>query len=268
MTPRLAVAAALLVSTAALAAPLDLVVYDPPQVKWDGKGHFVVVNDQEVYRGDVLTDVWEDVPDAEAGQVSGAATDLKPSRTSPDGKSRAEVQAQTYSGKGTWKGADFKPPKHGVAELRVSRGKKSTLSRSWNDGLFLATPYWSPDGRYVAWVLKTSDWQGMDGSVQLYVVIGSGGNPRAQVLAAPDVLKQAGGPVTKAVEAAGLTVVLVGKAQKPRDQSVVYAAKGFEAAAKRAAAAVPGGATVEPLTWKPGVELVVALGRSALGGGK
>jgi len=268
MTPRLTVAAALLVGTAALAAPLDLVVYDPPQVKWDGAGHFIVVNDQEVFRGDVRTDVWEEVPDAEAGRVSSAAKDLKPSRTSPDGKSRAEVQAQTYSGRGTWKGADFKPPKHGVAELRVARGKKSTLSRSWNEGLAHATPYWSPDGRYIAWLLRSSTWEGMDGSVAMYVVIGSGGGARAQVLAAPDVLKQAGATVTKAVEAAGLTVVLVGKAQKPREQSVVYAAKGFEAAAKRAAAAVPGGATVEPLTWKPGVELVVALGRSALGGDK
>ena len=39
----------------------------------------------------------------------------------------------------------------------------------------------------------------------------------------------------------------------------VFAAKGFEAEAKKAAAALPG-ARVDKLTWKAGFELVVVLG--------
>ena len=54
------------------------------------------------------------------------------------------------------------------------------------------------------------------------------------------------------------------QAQKPRQKSVVYAEKGFEAQAARVAAALPGGASVEALTWKAGAEVVIAAGSSVL----
>src|SRR5207245_1905749 len=66
--------------------------------------------------------------------------------------------------------------------------------------------------------------------------------------------------VKKALTAAGLTTLREAKATAVRDTSVVYAAKGAEAVAKQVAASVPGGATVEPLTWKSDAAVIVALG--------
>jgi hypothetical protein len=100
------------------------------------------------------------------------------------------------------------------------------------------------------------------------VIVGSGGGPRTQILAAADILAKVTPGVTKAAEGAGLTVVFTGKAKQPRDSTIVYAAEGFEEVASRAAAAMPGGATVEALSWEVAADVVVAVGKSALGGGK
>lgn len=60
-------------------------------------------------------------------------------------------------------------------------------------------------------------------------------------------------------------VVDVSEALKQRERSVVYAAAGREEAAARLASRIPGGASVEPLTWEvPQACLVVALGASAV----
>jgi hypothetical protein len=62
-----------------------------------------------------------------------------------------------------------------------------------------------------------------------------------------------------ALEEAGFTPTASDLAKGSHAGTVVFAAKGFEAEAKKAAAAFPG-ARVEKLTWKAGFELVVVLG--------
>lgn len=62
-----------------------------------------------------------------------------------------------------------------------------------------------------------------------------------------------------ALEGAGIAPTAEGEAKGSHPGTVVFAAKGFEAEAKTAAAALPG-AKVDKLTWKPGYELVVVLG--------
>jgi len=52
------------------------------------------------------------------------------------------------------------------------------------------------------------------------------------------------------------------EAQKARPKTVVYVAKGSEAQAKALAALLPGGAAVEPLTWKVNASVVIAVGAS------
>ncbi len=68
-----------------------------------------------------------------------------------------------------------------------------------------------------------------------------------------------------ALEKAGFAPTHQRAAQDARNRSVVYAAKGNEMDAARIAAALPGGATVEPLTWTAQFDVVVALGHSAQG---
>jgi hypothetical protein len=192
----------------------------------------------------------------------------KPSRTSPDGKAKAEVKLTAQTGEGEWKGGTYKPPSQSSAEFSVERDGKSTPSLRWYSGAADLETYWSPDGKYVAWVVRPSTWEGMDGSKTWSIGVGTGGTPRVQLLADKAILAKAVPAVTDAIVAAGFTPTWSGPALKARDGTVVYAADGYDEAAKKAAEAVPGGATVDKLSWKADAELVIAIGKSALKGGK
>src|SRR5262249_33644906 len=102
-------------------------------------------------------------------------------------------------------------------------------------------------------------------SYTLTVVTGSAG-PRVRLVADKSLLGKAAEAAALALEAKGFGPGFIGKAMKARDASVVYFADGFEAQAKEAAAALPGGGTTEKLTWPAAAELVVALGKTAAGG--
>ena len=58
---------------------------------------------------------------------------------------------------------------------------------------------------------------------------------------------------------AGFAPIADGEAKARHPTTVIFAAKGFEAEAKKAAAVLPD-AKVDKLTWKPGYELVVVIG--------
>jgi hypothetical protein len=255
-----------LASSVALAAPVT-VTTQTPQVFWKEPNSFVVSTMEGEFQLNVRTGATRslesqgDAPDGALGR------ELKSSRTSPDGKAKATIKVQVQTGDGAWAGGVFTPPGKLTTQLLVERDGKLSPSTSW-DGVRSADVFWSPDGRYVLWIVGTTDWMGMDGSSRVTLLVGGGGGPRTQILAAADVLEKVTPGVTKAAEASGLTVVFTGKAKKARDTTVVYAAKGFEEVAAKAAAAMPGGATVEPLSWEAGADVVIAAGRSALGGGK
>lgn len=259
---RLLLAAVVLGSGLAQADSLTGLVWgDAPRVLWDGRGAFVFELDGALRRYDVRT---SDV--AEVGDEVAGAVDLAPARTSPDDKASAAVKVLPGDSTGTWKAGVFTPGPGGDLELRVARAGM-TYVVSTVSSIASADVYWSPDSRYIAWVIQPSRWRGGDGSRSVAIYVGASG-PRAQVLAAPDVLKRSGQAAAAVVEGAGLAVVFVGPAKKARDRSVVYAARGFEAQAKQVAGKLAGGATVEALTWDAKAELVVALGQSALRGGR
>jgi hypothetical protein len=73
------------------------------------------------------------------------------------------------------------------------------------------------------------------------------------------------GRVADALEKAGFAPTGEGPAEEARASSVVYAAKGQEAAAKKITGIIPGGATIGELSWKTPFDVVVALGASAEG---
>lgn len=266
-----------LLCAAALGAPLSvgwaqdfsLTAQGFPDVRWQG-GAFVVEGMGESGVFDTRRARVLEGPQKEAflAKEDGEAVTLTPSRTSPDGKSKAVVVVNAAAAGGAWVGDQFRPAGITSAELRVERDGRAMVSRNWLHGVLEATTLWSPDGRYVAWVLTTSDWSGMDGSRSFQVVVGPGRGTRTQVLAAAEVLAKGSPKLLDAVEKAGLTLAFVGPAKKARPRSVVYAAKGFEADAQRLAALVPGGATVEPMSWASGADVVLAGGSSVLGGGR
>jgi hypothetical protein len=129
-------------------------------------------------------------------------------------------------------------------------------------GIWQAYP--SPDSAHVAWVFSGKEDLGSDQSQDIDEVWISGdGSFAVEILGLMDAKDTALPRVVKALTEAGFPPAKTGKAVKPRKASVVYTAKGAEAKAKAVAAAIPGGATVEPLTWKSDCDVVVAVGDSA-----
>jgi hypothetical protein len=193
--------------------------------------------------------------------------DLARHRASPDGKATANVKLLGGNGTGAWKDATWSPASASATELRVERDGQSWVSVSWSGTVKYVQPCWSPTGRQVAWLVTTTDWEEMGVGLPWHVIIGPGGYPRVHVVAEKALLDKVAPAVRDALDAKGLFTTYVGKAKKARDASVVYAAKGQEALAQKAAALIPGGATVDKLTWSVDADLVVALGKSA-GGAK
>lgn len=222
----------------------------------------------------------------EAWRRAHPLTQATPARASKDGRASAELTAKDAAVTGwsndgggfAFDGALIECPDDGSANMGGCGVKPATLT-AW---LTVAgkkrpaatftvagrngkvTPYWSPDGSRVAWVLEASAPNPFSGDPMKVLVEFSGnGSMAVELLADEALLKQIAPKVASALRKAGFPPARSGKAVKPREKSVVYAASGSEAVAKQVAAAVPGGATVEPLSWKTDCDVVVAVGKSA-----
>ncbi len=126
---------------------------------------------------------------------------------------------------------------------------------------------WSPDGRRIAWLFQGQRKNGAkerapNGDLlhpSFYeVVIDRTSGPRVQIIGNELLLDR----IAEAIEKAGFAPTGHEAAKETPKQSMVYARKGQEANAKAIAAAIPGGAKVEPLKRKSQFDIVVALGRS------
>jgi hypothetical protein len=188
----------LLVSWWSFAADLSGTTWGIPQVSWDPTGAFVFDSiEDSVTRYDVRTGQTSTVEDAATSFIA-----LSASRSSPDGKAMAEVKLNVPTEtEGNWKGATFTPPKSGNHQLVIQRGGRSFVTGQ-ADSIDTLSVYWSPDGRYVAWVVSPSRFHGMDGSSLVTASVGAAG-PQVQVLGMPEVLKVATSKVTAVVEKQG-----------------------------------------------------------------
>jgi hypothetical protein len=194
---------------------------------------------------------------------------LKSGPRSPDGKTQLEV------GKGgSWKNGQVlvkavcdgpdgdKAGPRTKTVIRAKTGKKSWTSAELELSHWKADasvePIWSPDGRRVAYLAHISN--GCKGPVFDHALtFGPVQGPRVQVLWVKERPFDDVFEAIDALEEAGFTPTASDLAKGSHAGTVVFAAKGFEADAKKAAAAFPG-ARVEKLTWKAGFELVVVLG--------
>jgi hypothetical protein len=122
--------------------------------------------------------------------------------------------------------------------------------------------FWSADGKRAAFVTNWG-WVMPENPGHGEVLFAPATGPRLELVADAKFSDAAAMAAMRALDAAGIVVLRRGKAKVERELSVVYAAKGAEDFAAKVAAAVPGGASVEPLTWKADAEVVLALGASA-----
>jgi hypothetical protein len=171
-----------------------------------------------------------------------------------------------------WKGATLRwnvGMGTAVVEVSTTCGKDrdaETIEQSTSamyQPTWSVTPNWDPAGHRVVFVFeeaKVKTMRGPDGGRIQYLILACG--PRVDVLA-PAGLENTTGKVAEAVEKAGFSVVSIGAAKAAREATVIYANPAHAEAAARLAASIPGGATVDKLTWKPDADLVVAIGASA-----
>jgi hypothetical protein len=196
---------------------------------------------------------------------------LKTGPKSPDGKLQVEAGKGgkwkdglfTVSGVSTWTGSDEEPPpvpKPTAIAFSVKAGKKRWPSKSLSfdhQNVDHSVEFvWSPDGKRVAYVVHTEGIGSPAGGYE--VAFGPTQGPRVQVLGVEKAPEEALTQAVLALEGAGFAPTGAGKAKGEHPTSVVFAAKGFEADAKKAAAAIPG-ARVDKLTWKVGYDLVVVI---------
>lgn len=185
---------------------------------------------------------------------------LSPVKAGREGLNGAVAEIVVTKNKlgGKWSDkAVWTPGGYSGSELRVSRGGKSYISVDWFSSVDNARPIWAPDGKHLAWFLWSSGVQEEDSGFHL--CFGSAGLPRVHVLGAPALLKTRAPEVRTTLDGQGFVTTYLGKALKARDTTVIYAAKGMDEEAAKAAKAI-GGAKIEPLSWTVDADLVVALG--------
>ena len=123
----------------------------------------------------------------------------------------------------------------------------------------------SPNTLRVAWLLcRAGDAAGGNAEPpEFKVLLGPAAGPRIELLGAEAMDPMSLKRTTEALAKAGFVAIRRSVAQDKRARSVVYAPKQLMALAQRVAKAIPGGATVEPLTWQPECDMVVALAAAA-----
>lgn len=189
--------------------------------------------------------------------IKGRATvPARASRTSPDGRSTTDVSSAQAQSSGTWSDGEWSSKSSAGWNLNVVRGgvtRRAAVSPTASS----VEVFWAPDGRHTVWVLQHAGTNMRDPGYG-EIVVGTAGEPSIAV-AASRRSKVKGAQAARALLDAGLSVVKLSEARRERPATVVFAAKGQEATAKKAAAAL-GGAAVEAMSWSSPFDVVVAVG--------
>ncbi|MBN2801250.1 MAG: hypothetical protein JXX28_19070 [Deltaproteobacteria bacterium] len=217
-------------------------------------------------------------PEAEAWKKWSAGHPLHAPATAPSG---LQLRVNPTGPKGTW---SLSPEGDGVQLTHEQIGEDIPIAHIGlsNDGdgfwelwttpfpfsawsmsaTATARPSFSHDGRRVAVLFQTDGAVTMRGAIHgnLDVMLFDAA-PLTSILA-PQSLPASATQAAKAA-LAGMGALQTGPAKAARERSVVYYAEGFKPQAEAMAAKVPGGATVEAISWEAPQHVVVALGTSS-----
>lgn len=193
----------------------------------------------------------------------------KPSEQ-PGGTVPLALSVKLSSGKGTWADGVYSwsvsPKKrptgdepHGHALVFVNdttgQGNALALDVSLRAPTGKLTTFWEENGSFFAVLVEPAA-----GPAEVLVGRGDLSATTVEVLSTPD-LDTAAQAVANQLWKDGRSVVRLGRALKPREQTVVFgtAANGAQAIAD----SISGGAALQPLTWKSDCQVVVGIGESA-----
>jgi len=186
----------------------------------------------------------------------------RPSLGSGDKQSAIET-TKVLSGDADGKlSAGVEPEHPRTIELAAKRGGKRYLlsselkSCSMGGGAEFLT-YWSPDGKALVWTRRS--WCGGEDGLRLTSVASARlDGPRIDLAFDKKMASKRRLTLLDALDAAKLAPLHWGEAKDPHPQTVVYAAKGFEEVARRAAASIPQ-AKLDVLSWKSDFDVVIAV---------
>jgi hypothetical protein len=174
---------------------------------------------------------------------------------------------------GAWKNKlyEFTTGLRGVALLGVEIKGVAYRHAELLDTFGTISVAWSPNCRFVAWFVPSGSYLPPYNFITDRFNFSAGGSTPYYVKPvgpAIDVMAHASQatlatPVLQAIDKAGFPVHLSAPAQQTRTKTQIYAWGTFTEIAKKIAAAIPGGASVEPLTWHTPADIVVAVGASA-----
>ncbi len=182
----------------------------------------------------------------------------KPSRTSPDGKAKAEVTFDPNVGAGTWTETYWFSNANWT--LAITRGGK-TRAVEHCSGATSIEVVWSPNGKHTAWILNhyhpSFNIRGFEsGGTETNILIASEESLAISV-AAPT--RERGKAAAKLLKKASYDDAAISIALKKREETVIYFAREQKETAQEMVKLFPG-SSIEPMTWVAPFDVVVALG--------
>jgi hypothetical protein len=200
---------------------------------------------------------------------------LVPGTSGPALPGRTAVAAvEQTQGTGGWEGSVYRysiPPWAGEARATLTfvvrdgdRRQEHARDESESTDAPMSgyvIPLHDPVGHRIAWFwLFVTRNRGTDEPV---VRLGPSAGPKIELRASKELLPRVIPAVTARLEEAGFYPTSAKPSRDEHRTSEVFAAPGFEEAARQIAALVPGGAAVKPLDWASDFSIVVALGPAA-----
>jgi hypothetical protein len=256
-----------------------------PVVTWTKDGRWLVYPDrcitdgcpggwqvhaQDVRTGDVVS--FEEAAEMSDDEVEAKlaawtkvhpTVEVKASRVSPDGKGSAEVELTKQALAGTWSGGTWTSGGGTEWVFAVKRDGKSRRTATSSGGEWVRV-YWSPDGKRILWEIEQGGHGMRDPGYEEQIFGPANGPSISLSIGAPDQKRAA--EMADLLEAKGYVITETLKAKATRPKSAVLAHPGFEAVAAEIAKLIPGGASIEKLDAGSDRDLIIAVGKSALGG--
>lgn len=172
------------------------------------------------------------------------------------------AEAVVTGAQGAWAGVSyhFELPARAALTMAAVVGDQRFGEATWTSDQATrgsVTPLWAPDGRRLAWLVRDEGQ-----NVQTVAIVPVG--PYVALATLPADADRATNAAQR-LEQLGVVPMEILTGDVPAE-TVIYYAPGFEAEARRLAAAAPGGGRVDTLTWTSAADLAIVAGPALLEG--